>query len=239
MSHVRRQRWQCAALLVGLVALSIPGCKATGCKDGKCNHPEGKHTATCMIDNCADIPSGSLPAPLGTHVRSFQHAQTTKARGDSFVIYEKEWVSSNSDPKEFSTQLGPDGIRHLKQLVDALPGVEGPIVLEPTSNRKLGPDQRMELDERRYQQVVNQLGMEGVANPENRVIVAYSQAEGLYGDESPRVYARTIYPGFMGNGMGGGLGYGQGLGTGMNGAGGMGGYGGMGGIMGGALGPMR
>ena len=130
--------------VLGLLAAVLgmnSGCRSTGCSADHCSRIGG-HSSTCNIDNCSNIPPGSLPAPLGMHVRGFQHAQTTKARGDLFVLYEKEWVTAKHDEVEFSTELGPEGIRHLKRLVDALPTVEGPIVIEPTQNRKLGDEQR-------------------------------------------------------------------------------------------------
>ena len=235
----RIQRLLLVVLVFAGTGLNV-GCRSTGCSGDQCTL-KGGHSSACRINNCANIPPGALPAPLGLHVRSFQHAQTTKARGDLFVLYEKEWVPGRHDPAEFTTELGPEGVRHLKRLIDALPTVEGPIVVEPTANRKLSNEERRELDERRYEQIVNQLYLEGVEQPESRVVLAYSRAEGLFGDESPRAYARTIIPGINNSGMGGGQGAGMGMGgmgmggmgmggMGMGGMGGLGIFGGMGGF---------
>jgi hypothetical protein len=216
------------------------GCRSAPCVGENCNGTHGLFRSTCTIDNCANVPYGALPEPLGVFVRNFQHAQTTKAGGDTFVLYEKEWRTGAKDPDEFSTILGPEGVRHLNRLVDALPTVSGPIIIEPTGNRKLNYEQRHELDERRYQQVVTQLYLEGIEHPEARVVVAYPRAEGLFGDEAPLHYPQVLFPaqslfGFGGlGGFGGGLG---GFGGGVGGfGGGLGGFGGGLGGFGGGLG---
>jgi hypothetical protein len=224
---------------LSIFALLISTGGAAGCQ-GPCTGPDctGRHglfRSTCYIDNCANVPYGALPEPLGVFVRNFQHAQTTKAGGDTFVLYEKEWRTGGKDPDEFSTILGPEGVRHLKRLVDALPTASGPIIIEPTGNRKLNFEQRHELDERRYQQVVTQLYLEGIEHPETRVIVAYSRAEGLFGDEAPLHYQQVLFPYQSLLGFGGGIGgFGGGAGGGFG--GGIGGFGGGGGGFGGGLG---
>ena len=225
-------------------ALLITAGAGVGChtapRDGETSGGHGLFHHTSYIDNCANVPYGALPEPLGVFVRNFQHAQTTKARGDLFVLYEKEWRNGAKDPDEFSTILGPEGVRHLKRMIDALPTASGPVIIEPTGNRKLNYEQRHELDERRYQQVVTQLYLEGIEHPETRVVVAYARAEGLFGDEAPRHYLQVIYPSFAGYGYGGfgGGGFGGGgFGGGGFGGGGFGGGGfGGGGFGGGGFG---
>ena len=213
-----------------------------GCCRFDCGDTGARHGCCLFSPKCGpEIPYGAIPAPLGTSVRSFQHAQTTKAQGDEFVIYERDWIVATDDPAEFSTELGPAGLRSLKTTIDALPTVSGPIIIEPTSNIRLDRKSRQELDERRYQQVVTQLYLEGIENPETRVIVAYPTAEplrmataGAGGIGSQALGATAGNLGGIGlGGIGGGLG-GGGLGGGLGG-GGLGGGGGGGGGLGGGF----
>ncbi len=182
---------------------------------------------------CPSVPRGSLPAPVGASVRAFQHAQTTKARADQFVIYERDWISIAEDPEDFSTELGAGGLRNFKQMIDALPTVAGPIVIEPTSHSKLDRKQRQELDERRFQQIVTQLYLEGIENPDTRVIIAYPRAEALRAEDATRIFTQGLSGGGGqdSNGM-------NGMGAGMwggTGAGGLGGVGAMGSRTGGGV----
>ena len=62
------------------------------------------------------------------------------------MIYERDWISAADDPENFNTELGTGGLRNFKQMIDALPTVAGPIVIEPTSHVKLDREQRQELD---------------------------------------------------------------------------------------------
>ena len=177
---------------------------------------------------CPSVPRGALPAPVGASVRAFQHAQTTKARADQFVIYERDWISAADDPENFNTELGTGGLRNFKQMIDALPTVAGPIVIEPTSHVKLDREQRQELDERRFQQIVTQLYLEGIENPDTRVVIAYPRAEALRSEDASRIFSQGL-SGRGGQGINGMNGMGGGMGAGMGGgAGGFGGGGGMG-----------
>jgi hypothetical protein len=219
-----------------LALLVVTGCQGTGqCHKEGCAKTHGwLHAAKGSA--CDDIRPGSLPAPLGTYVRNYQHAQTTKARGDQFVLYDRVWTHAKDDPVEFDTDLGPDGTRTLKILTDALPTVSGPIIVEPSSNPKLTRDQRRELDQRRFEQVVTQLALEGIEHPETRVVIAYGRAEGLFGDEAQGIYAETLSPeSTLRNGAG--AGFSNGAFGGGGGAGGVGGLGGFGGAFGGGFRP--
>src|SRR5437588_340366 len=76
---------------------------------------------------------------------------------------------------------------------------------------------------RRRLSIVNQLLAHGIADAQQRVIVGYPQAEGLYGDEAARIFTQHYlgtggaggFGGYGGasSGFGGGLPSGSGLGS--------------------------
>jgi hypothetical protein len=169
------------------------------------------------VDNCATIPKGAQPAPLGTYVNRWIDLQQTKAESDDFVLYKHMWYRGG-------TTLGPLGLYQLDLITRRLPGVPFPVVIETSKNEKL--------DEQRREVVAALLAMRGMNDP-TRVIVAYPIAEGLFGDEAPRVYNGLLG---LNNFFGGGLfgSFGTGFGAGFGGFGGFGGgFGGFGGFGGG------
>ncbi|MCS7016988.1 MAG: hypothetical protein NZM42_12825 [Gemmatales bacterium] len=186
------------------------------------------------VDNCSTIPPGAIPAPVGTYLHKFIDLQAAKAEADDFVIYNYEWYLGGRD-------LGPFGRYHLNEIARRLPSVPFPVVVEPSLD--------YELNEARRQVIIDYLAQYGVPNPQDRVIIAFPQAGGLYGDEAEiRSYLFLLnsfgwgqFGGFGGFGGLGGFGFG-GLGFGRFGFGrfglfgGLGGFGGRGGFFGGGFG---
>jgi hypothetical protein len=144
------------------------------------------------IDNCSTIPPGSQPAPNGTYMNRIIHIQETKAEMDDFVIYKHMWYRGGKE-------LGPFGKYQLDMITHRLPSVPFPVVVETSKNDGL--------DEARREIIINLLAQRGLADP-SRVIVAFSQAEGLYGDEAPTLYQLMLQARFFGafGGFGGGIG---------------------------------
>ena len=159
-------------------------------------------------DNCAVIPKGAQPAPLGTYVNKFIEVQSAIAEADDFVLYKHMWYRAGTD-------LGPLGRYQLDLMTRRLANVPFPVVIETSKNDSL--------DQQRREIIVALLAARGFADP-SRVIVAYPQAEGLFGDEAFRIYNQLL---FGGGGTGGGLGN-RGFTAGGVGGGG-GGFGGAGG----------
>jgi hypothetical protein len=168
-----------------------------------------KNSRWYCVDNCATIPKGAQPAPPGTYINKFIEIQTSIAEADDFVLYKHMWYRAG-------TELGPLGRYQLDLISRRLANVPFPVVIETTKNDSL--------DQQRRDIIVSLLAARGFTDP-SRVIVAFPIAEGLYGDEAPRLYNRLLFGGgqFAG-GFGGGI-TGGALGGGFGGLGG-GGFGG-------------
>src|SRR5262245_12689100 len=172
------------------------------------------------VNNCANIPKGALPAPPGTYVNKFIEIQSGIAEADDFVLYKHMWFKAG-------TELGPLGRYQLDLISRRLANVPFPVVIETSKNDNL--------DQQRREIIASLLAARGFTDP-SRVIVAYPQAEGLYGDEAPQIYNPLLFGGFLGGGLGGLGGITGGtLGAGFGGLGGLGGFGG-GGFGGGGFG---
>jgi hypothetical protein len=209
-----------AAGLCLLGALAGPAEGRAGCGCG-CGHwRELFQPTTC-------------PAVTGTYTRQLFDQQAAKAEADDFVIYKNEWYMGGTKP-------GPFGSYHLTEIVRRLAEVPFPVVIQP----QVGDPG---LDLARRDVVVRSLAQAGVPDADQRVIIAYPQAEGLYADiQAARTYFFMMLPGTYsfrllygggGFGLGGGGLYGGGFGNGLGGfggglGGGFGGFGG-GGIFGG------
>lgn len=213
-----------AAVLLALPAVFFASCYTCG-PHGPCGPYPVDHVGftplvpfTASVDNCATIPPGAIPAPVGSYLHKFIDLQAAKAEADDFVIYNYEWYLGGRD-------LGPFGRYHLNEIARRLPSVPFPVVVEPSLD--------LELNEARRQVIVDYLAQYGVPNPQDRVILAFPQAGGLYGEEAV-IMSYRFYSGAFG--LFGGLGFG-GLGFGGLGFGGLG-FGGLGrfGMLGGALG---
>ena len=165
------------------------------------------------VNNCANIPKGALPAPSGTYINKFIEIQSGIAEADDFVLYKHMWYRAG-------TELGPLGRYQFDLISRRLATVPFPVVIETSKNDGL--------DEQRREVVVALLAARGFTDP-SRVVVAFPQAEGLYGDEAPILYNRLLFGSFFGAGMGrfGGITGGI-LGAGFGGfGGGLGGFGGL------------
>jgi hypothetical protein len=163
------------------------------------------------VNNCANIPKGAQPAPLGTYVNKFIEIQTGIAEADDFVLYKHMWYRAG-------TELGPLGRYQLDLISRRLANVPFPVVIETSKNDGL--------DQQRRDIIVSLLAARGFTDP-SRVVVAFPQAEGLYGDEAPQIYNQLLFGGFFGGGLGGLGGITGGtLGGGFGGLGGLGGFGG-------------
>jgi hypothetical protein len=151
------------------------------------------------IDNCSTIPKGAIPQPYGWFVHGWQNAQASKAEADDFVIYKHEWFKGG-------TELGPYGSYHIQQILKRLPGVPFPVLLQVET-------QDPARNEMRRLVIVNYLAQVGVPDAETRVVLGYPEAEGLFGDEAPRIYQQLItrqnpFMNMFGGGMGGFGGFG-------------------------------
>jgi hypothetical protein len=162
-----------------------------------------------------------MPAPNGSFVNKFEEIQANKAEPADFVFYPDEWYQGG-------TKLGPYGQYHLTQVIRRLSTVPFPVVIQPVTE--------VATNEARRQVIVQALQLAAVPDADPRVIIAYSDAEGLRGEEGvlsyyqmlfSRLYRNNLYNRGFGGGFGG-LGYGSGF-FGRNLLGGFGGgYGGFG-----------
>ncbi|HEV7998613.1 MAG TPA: hypothetical protein VGP63_01960 [Planctomycetaceae bacterium] len=190
------RNWPSMLLALGATALTA-GCHQTG--------------YVCPTDRCADIPCGAIPQPLGTYSCQWQTQQKLRADQDRFVIYQYEWFQGGD-------HLGPAGRRHIETISQQLSGVPYPVLIEKSEDATL--------NEARKKHVVATLASLGAADTERRVILGYSEAEGLDGTEAVRLGNRS--PAAPGLTPGGG-GYGPtnaGFGAGTTFGGGAGGVGG-------------
>jgi hypothetical protein len=209
------RRWRSlAAGVVALGALAGPNAGEAGCGCGCgwwAHWRELCQPATC-------------PAVTGTYTRQLFDLQAAKAEADDFVIYKNEWYMGG-------TKLGPFGSYHITEIVRRLAEVPFPVVLQP----QIGDPA---LDLARRDVVVRALAEAGMPDADQRVIIAYPQAEGLYADiQAQRAYLFMMLPGIYSFRLLYGGGYGLGLfGGGLYGAGLYGGGFGLGGLGGGLYG---
>jgi hypothetical protein len=189
--------------------------------------PQNPAIAPAPPNQCQKVPPGAIPAPSGTYVTQWYARETMLAQMDMFVVYGNEWFQGG-------VVLGPYGFNHVLQIARRMACVPWPLVIQP--------DLRPGYDAQRRAVIVQYLARAGVPNPGERVVLGFPRAEGLYGDEAPRIYYSMISgqgttgAGYGGSGFGtGGLGGGApsggvggslgGAGLGMGGAGGsLGGY---------------
>ena len=160
------------------------------------------------------------PLPLGSEVDQIMLLQENNAEAAKFTIYmhEFELNGTTRDGHARGWRLNESGEDHLKQIAAGLKqGVEFPVVVERSrTSSKAGTEHQYhvhyneDLDRKRRMIVVAALERMGVANADQRVLVAPSFAEGLTGPEASRAYNR----GFNSSGGGGGGGAGGGGGGG-------------------------
>jgi hypothetical protein len=214
MKHPTARKLVAAGLLAAswstAARAQAPGLLVNTSTDG---FPQNPVVVPAPPNQCRRVPPGAIPAPYGSYVRQWEARERARAARDRFVIYGREWYMGG-------LELGPSGRCHLDQIVKHLAGVPFPVVLQPDVNPAC--------TEARRQLVIQYLAQHGVPDAEERVVVAFPQAEGLYGEEAPRVYYGLL----SGRGGAGG-GYG-GAGFGLGGLGGLAPSGGVGGSLGGA-----
>jgi hypothetical protein len=129
------------------------------------------------VDNCSAIPSGAIPAPVGTYNAKLQETQASKAEADDFVIYKYEWHMGGAE-------LGPYGRYHISEIINRLPTVPFPVIVQPHVDAQL--------TEARRQVIVTYLARSGIPDPEQRVVVGFPTAEGLYGEEGEVIFEQMI-----------------------------------------------
>ncbi len=157
--------------------------------------PESRGGLALVLPQSRRAPAASP----GHAVRQWQAAQAEAADIDHFVIYRHEWLQGG-------TTLGPYGRYHLQEINKRLRHVPYPVLIQ------VDPDEHLNVARRLG--VVSFLLEQGVSDAEQRVVVGFPQAEGLYADEAARIFLQ----GYQGSG-----------------AGGFGGLGGTGGVTGGSL----
>lgn len=184
-------------LVTGGLALLLAGCH------------EG---STWGPDQCADIPCGAIPRPAGVYNCEWQTAEIARAAQDKFVIHRDEWYQGGST-------LGPDGRRHITWLAGQLPQVSSPVIIATDEDESLNAPRR--------KAVIDALTLLGIPDAGTRVILGYSEAEGMYGPDAVRAgnarLGATTAGGQGGGGYGAAAGGGVGFGTGTTFGGGFGG----------------
>ena len=221
----RQAQWVLArGCLVLAAAAAVAGCRSA-CLPGDCATGPGGHRKghpDAHIDNCADIPPGAIPAPVGTYTNTIIKRQIEKGDADEYVVYYNEWLDGEK-------VLGPFGRDHLTRMIARLPDVPFPVMMQPE------PD-KPELNRDRHAALVEALVNAGIADAPNRVVVGRPWGEGLFGEEGERIYPRLLQGGFGGNFNGGFGGGGFGGGNFSGGFGGGFGGGGFGGFSGSGIG---
>ena len=160
-------RW---ALVLGILLLcgGLGGCGTTGNRSWWC------------IDNCATIPKGAITPPPGTLLYQINGGQHELAQAERLYVYKHEWYLDKTDP-------GPDGRRHLaaiSRLLNCVPA-NWPVVVEPVvpeEEKVVSFEATRKLNDERRQKVVEYLLVHGHPEANERVILGYPTAEGLYGD---------------------------------------------------------
>jgi hypothetical protein len=216
--HRRLKGRMIAGLGIALFGFGCHHAEKNSCDTcGHCGHHFGKR----LHDPHADIAKGAIPQPIGTLTGAYLNRQADKAEADDFILYYHEW-------QEGTAQFGPFGATHMEQIAQRLASVSFPVVIQPVDDPNL--------NKMRRQTVVDILVQANYPDANERVVIAHSTAEGLFGEEAERIYPQMINGGGgRGRGMGGMMGGGMGgMGGGFGGMGGMGGgFGGMGGGFGG------
>jgi uncharacterized membrane protein YgcG len=162
------------------------------------------------VDNCSTIPSGAIPRVPGLFLNQINVGQQDRAQAEKLVVYKHEWYLEKTEP-------GPAGRRHLasiRQMLDCVPK-NWPVVIEPVEpedEEVVSFEATRKLNEARRQKVVDVLVAQGYPRANERVIIGYPTAEGLYGDPAALIGGRYIFTqsglgvGGGGGGFGGGFG---------------------------------
>src|SRR5262249_174772 len=164
---------------------------AQGCPSCGLGGPDGGNgfgrPCPWYIDNCAQIPRRAQPAPSATYTTPSAFLHQQKAELDDFVIYQNQWFRGG-------TELGPQGRYYLDLIANRMARHPMPIVIETSRDDRL--------DEARREVLITLLERRGLRDP-SRVIVAFPIAEGLLGEEAPRIAAFYLIGGAGFGGYGG------------------------------------
>lgn len=196
MRYFQDRRWYAAFVVLGMAAAS------TGCGNPRAGF---------------FYRQPPPPAPLGTLSDPVWQTQEVNAEASKFVVYEHEFVLGG-------VRMNMAGQNHVKQIAARLDaGAPFPVAVERSMTSTRPEDEYQfpvhpnpELDNRRREVVVRALTAMGIADADQRVVVAPAFAEGYTGPEAEAAYQRSLYNnsgqgGFGGFGGGfGGFGAGQG-----------------------------
>lgn len=133
----------------------------------------------CSTRGKYDIPSGAIPQPVGTYVKLHTERMANNAEASDFIMFLHEWT-----PEHIS--LGPGGQRHLLQMTARLVSEQYSIIIEPSGDAGL--------DERRRAAIAKHLLENQIPDAENRVLVSVPNAEGIFAEESDRIFKGALNP---------------------------------------------
>jgi hypothetical protein len=122
----------------------------------------------------------------------------TNAEAADFIFYDHEFRYDTRAHVD-TAELAPGGKKKLMQVALRLEHVPFPVVIEESQHGS-----RPELDEARRQTVIRELARLGVAEADDRVVVASAFAEGFTGVEGENAYLNVL-----GSNWGRGGGYGR------------------------------
>ncbi len=133
----------------------------------------------CNMRGKYDIPSGAIPQPPGTYVRVHADRMAQNAEASDFIIFLHEWTPGG-------ISLGPAGQRHLLTMTNRLVSEQYSVVIEQSRDSAL--------DERRRAAVAKYLLENQIPDAENRVLVAVPNPEGIFAEETPRIFQGALNP---------------------------------------------
>lgn len=230
MRTSRKSKWLSAVAAVAAVAggeaaglVSAPAAAqevaGASCDAGSCGKCGGWFKwnkcgggCSCLEELKTTIHAhATTPDCLGGAMHRILGAQVERGRADHFVIYDNEWLGDSATP-------GPFGRGHLERIAKRVGETSYPVVVVPTGNPAI--------DAPRRRVVVTRLALAGLTDADQRVVLGYSEAEGLYGEEAVMLYPLMLSARFRGAGFGRGIGGLGGFGGGLGGGFGLGGLGG-------------
>ena len=153
----------------------------------------------CQQMHSRSNANGDRPFPLGAVSDAFWETQQTNAEAADFLFFRHEFRAKTAE-------LAPGTKRHLESVALRLEHVPFPVVIEQSKH-----DRYPKLDRKRRQIIVEHLTRMGVADAEDRVIIAPAFLPGYSANEAAQSYYSTFDNAGYGAGAGGG-GFGRGYG---------------------------
>lgn len=153
-------------VLGSMAMLLVPGCQTANVCD-----EQGSGRLFCC-ENCNDIPKGAIPQPLGSYVCAWHSAHAASADQDDRVLYSYQFECGGD-------QLSAEGKRHLRMQMGDTSGIVRPIIVQSVDDP--------ELSVRRRNSVIDYLVQLGIEQPNDLVRIGDSKAEGLLGQDVPRI----------------------------------------------------